>query len=288
MYKYIIMRYYEKKMPQLDDIVFFRFLRTIEGDVSEVDLVEYKGQTALIMPDEIIKIKQKNTSGKIYPERMFTNKIHAALVCGIDEKTNNITLSYRRITDEDKLLRNFGYIEKIHNIAKEINCMYGNTLDTYEKVCRNTVWHIFYKTDVHLTDYDAVYKSILNDPSMLFANNSEIEQEFVETFLGEFRNRIKSTPIVIERCFELRVFEPLGVEKIKTILADVINVQIECVSSPVYKIIVSGSDKKTVEKIIENVISIISNNCKPYKTNLLWMNNVIARDISYTLKQSLR
>lgn len=282
------MTYYKSNFPSIEDIVFFRFSKTTAGDAIEVTLPEYNDHTALIMAGDVSKYK-------INPDKFFGTKLHPAVVQKIDEKAKHIDISYKRVNKTliEQLLHNFSYVEKIHSLSHEIDKLYNKYLlennnedkNTYNKVCANTVWNIFANNNISTSKYENIYQSILDNPNILFSNNVDLESEFIKIFIDNINKRIKGTNIIIVKQFELRVFETNGIDKIKDILSKDLEVsnQIECVSSPIYKITVTHSDKTTAELLINNIVNTITKNSSKYNSNLVWSDTVIVKDKIYSL-----
>lgn len=271
------MTYYGKKIPNIDDIVFVNIIEySTSGTYCK--LIEY-GLEGFILNTELDR--------KVYnPKKVFKiGEIYPVLVLAVTLTENNeyhIDLSFKKINQEDRqmLLDKFVTIQKIYNISKECSIITGLELNI---VLEKTMWVLF-KND-HLSDPKKIYFDILNDPSIFVKKIIEKYPDESKKFILDIKSRISTTNMTVDQKFELIVCEENAIDKLKEILLSSFNnVQMKCISSPVYVASTSGNDKQKCDEILDECMCEIKKKIDKYNCIYREKDRVIAKEQEYSLK----
>lgn len=285
----MLKKFYREQFPKNSDVVSVKLKEvTKEGNVY-VELVEYENINGMILPNEISK-------WYVNPSKIFkSGKTYPCIVLGVDEKKKHIDLSYKKLSDElkQKHEKNFMYMDKIYNLGCDM-------LETYQEhshevdlmsakiiVFENTIWEIFNKTQAKELKYEHVYHNLLEKPCELFLANKSLDENFVIMSLNDFTQRIKSSDIVVSTEFMLTVISENAIDKIKKILSNDLNIEkvkIEAISSPRYKLTVSGTTLENATNVLNKCLGIITRNADANDGDLTWDKNVVVvKDKTYTI-----
>ena len=246
------MFYYNKKLPQLNDIVFVT-IKSFSKNGAYCNLIEYNNIEGLILNTELDRrIKHAN--------RQFTfNNIYPLLVISVFG--DKIDLSYRKINPEERsnYLEQFGYIEKVRQFVRE--CIYITKLDE-ETVYSLTMWK-FFKNSNYLTDAKNIYMTIIKNPLMfMFHAGGKFNEQFME-YIENMKNRIETKIIIIGQNFELFICDEEAIYKLKNLLSyKSNNTEIKYIASPRYQLIISGDEEfcdNEIKKFNEYMNKNISN-----------------------------
>jgi len=281
------MKFYSKPLPNQDDIVFVKIESFSENGIY-CKLSEYDELEGMIQITEIARNRKdsKNAQkvfeiGKIYP------------VCVLKAEKNFIDLSYRKVepSQRAKLLTNFQYIKKIIYLAEELIHL---TKLSEKIVCEKVLWTTITKYEkvvgCSISESEQIqelYNDILGSPEYFVHGIAKSHKEESEIFTNSIRQRVKSSDIVIVRNFELMIFDPQSVDKLKFALTNNISkdVEIKYISSPNYQIYVSGYNNNALEENIKQTMIILEANCKNFKHKLVFEeNNIVIKKKEYYLQ----
>ena len=251
------MRFYSKKYPQVNDIVFVKYNRKTEQYCIIVDLVEY-GIEGMIISSEI-------SNRKVNISKIFGNKILPCIVLNIDEEKGYIDLTYKRVLKEDnqKYLQIYPYLEKLIVLGNELCELYcihnkiNRSNEIEELICTNTIWKLFSKYS--LNEYEQLYDKLITNPEHIFADSSELSIEFINKCIEFYKKRLNATDLVVANDMNLQILESNGLNKLKEILLNSIpekyisKIKLECVSSPKYRFILNAKDDNEIKSILNSI-----------------------------------
>lgn len=281
-------RYYRKLFPVAEDIITAKITGISDDDGIYADCVEYPDLKLFILPTEIKK-------RKINLRKFFSpDKLYPVLTLSVDINKKLADVSYKKINENDRsnYLEKFYVLQKIYKFGLEVSKLYSSftgieLFQSIEFIFDKTIWNIFdefTEHDKNIEDINEFYMSLLEDPLKLFNEDNSLD-EFKEYFIQNIKKRIKITDIVLSTEIKLICLQTGAIEKIKNTLKTDIDsaVQIKCISSPRYELIVTNRDKSKAEELINNTIEIIKNNCGKFNVNFLEQSNIcVLKDKIYS------
>ena len=270
------MLFYEKKYPNVDDIVFVSINSFTENGVY-CKLLEYNNIEAFLLNTELDK--------KIYnPKKMFklTETYPMLVISVVDDK---IDLSYKKIAidSRDSLIDRFHYITKIVWLVKEYHYITKINIDD---VCKLSIWKLFnlplFKNTKEL------YHNILQDITIFTQYLSLEYPHETQEFIDDIQPRITTTEIVISQKFKLIVLNDDALYILKQLLQydDDQTIQIKYVASPTYQILASGPNEDQVTKKIEEYVTILKDKIKQFHTVFELLDRTIVKQQEFILKIS--
>lgn len=261
------MLYYNKIEPLIDDIVFVKISKTTNGGVY-CKLIEYNNIEGLILNTELDRKSRDDKSiYRITDLKKFNNEtIYCARVLRINNQGQpnvNVDLSYKSVNIElrEELIENFGYINKIRNLCDEI--VYFSSLD------ENTV----YENTIRKLDFTnpamPLYYDFLKMPEKFVEHLVQIYPDQSMLFVENMKSRITFTKMTVEQPFELLIYDTDAINKLRDILTyNKDNINVECVSSPIYKIISTNYSLEECNKDITECFKSLEQKTKKYKATI--------------------
>ena len=261
-----------KIVPKEGDIVFVT-IKNLSIAGTYCDLLEYPNLEGFILNTELDrKVRDDKRQIRICDQRKFQfGTTYPALVLSVNK--NGVDLSYKKIDIEtrEELIHKFGYVCKIKQLSDDFVTM---SKLTKEIVYPLTIWK-FVETDYVVSfNQKETFFSFLKNPENFCVHLLPTYPEIVQAFIDSVKGRTTYTTITVEQPFELTIFDVDGITKLKQVLNYVntdpnINISVECVSSPTYKIITSCY---TLDECNTNI-----NNCfKEISTNALQFRSFVA------------
>jgi translation initiation factor 2 alpha subunit (eIF-2alpha) len=245
------MQFYRNEKPNFEDFVMVKITGYSENLGLYCELLEYNNISAVIMKREISKYKLN------YSKKFPIGKTFPCMIYEIDTYKNYINLSYKTLTELTIKKLEAEYVDKLHlyKLFHELDHFLENNFD---KDCvSNMLWDCMdYITENDIT-HKKYYEELLDNPQLIFNFDKEnlITQDIRSRIISSLESRIKKTDITVELQFSLLILENNFVDKIKNILD--IGEKVQCVSSPIYSIVLSGKTvDETKEKFTELLIKL--------------------------------
>ncbi len=248
------MQFYRNEKPSFEDFVMVKVTSYSEKLGLYCELLEYNNISAVIMNTEISKYKLN------YSKKFPIGKTFPCMIYEIDKDKDYINLSYKILTESTIEKLEVEYVDKLHlyKLFHELDHFLENNFD--KNYVSNMLWDCMdYVAENDLT-HKKYYEELLDNPELIFTFDKEnrITLENRNKIISSLNTRIKKTDITVELQFNLLILENNFVEKIKSILD--IGERVQCVSSPVYSIVLSGKTlDETKEKFTELLIKIKDN-----------------------------
>lgn len=228
-------RFYEKKFPEVDDIVMCEVTRVEPTTGAYVALLEYGNLEGMIMASECSRKRIKTVA-----QLLKVGKREPLLVTKVDEVEGFIDLSRKRV-----LLDDIKQCEDRYNNAKKIQVIAKNAAVTLGQELEEMYTKVFWPLDAaYPSAYNAARIS-LEHPEEVFSK-VDISPEWVAAIKEAICSRMKPPEVKIHATFEITCYSEEGIEGIKEVLinarnkanADNKNTQIamRMISSPLYEV----------------------------------------------------
>jgi translation initiation factor 2 alpha subunit (eIF-2alpha) len=242
------MQFYRNEKPNFEDFAMVKITGYSENLGLYCELLEYNNISAVIMKTEISKYKLN------YSKKFPIGKIFPCMIYEIDSYKDYINLSYKRLTEPTIEKLEADYVDKLHlyKLFHELDHFLENNFD--KAYVSNMLWDCMeYVTENDIT-HKKYYEELLDNPQLIFNFDKEnrITQDNRATIISSLDSRIKKTDITVELQFSLLILENNFMDKIKNIFD--IGERVQCVSSPIYSIVLSG---KTVDETKETFTELL-------------------------------
>lgn len=251
------MFYKKKGFPEAGDLLLCTVKKILFHSIF-VDLDEYEGKEGMIHISEIAPGRIRNIRDYVKEDKKIICK-----VLKVDEDKNYIDLSLRRVRTGARATKNNEYKQEqkaeklLEQTGKRLNF---DLKEIYEQV-----------GDAILEEYGSFYNCfqdvVVNGKIVL--DNLNINPKIKEELYSIIIEKIKLPEAKLKYDLKIQYFVGDGIEKIKEILMsmeglskDKINVKCSYISAPYYRIIITGPDYKSIEKIFGYLDNIIKESVK--------------------------
>jgi translation initiation factor 2 subunit 1 len=238
-YKNIQYRMYEKKFPDVDDLVMCKIIE-IFNDGAYVILEEYNNIKGLLLCTEISR-KRVNYVTRLIKE----GKEEVLRVKTIDKEKGFIDLSKKSVKAEEveQFKEKYAKSKAVHVIMKILSKKCNIPID---KLYKEITWPL-YKNYEHA--YDA-FKLALNKFDEVF-KDTKMTEPVKKELMEILRQRMKPKPVNIKSDFIVRCDEFEGIDAIKFALMEGekkstknIPIKFKIISSPLYECSIETINKK--------------------------------------------
>lgn len=237
-------RYYEPKMPEVDDVVMVTVTEIAEMG-AYVQLLEYANQPGMILMSELSRKRIRSINKLV---RVGRNEV--VLVTRVDVDKLYIDLSKRRVVQEDlkkcdekyqraktvnQILRHTGEILDFDAATKEKNQL--------EDLYKKTAWHFDKKYATSGGSY-GMFKEAAQKPEVL--DELDIDAATKEVLLKNIKRRLTPQAVKVRADVEVLCYEYEGINAVKNALraglalaTEEIPLKINLIAPPIYVISVS-------------------------------------------------
>ena len=238
-YKNIQYRMYEKKFPEVDDLVMCKIIE-IFNDGAYVILEEYNNIKGLLLCTEISR-KRVNYVTRLIKE----GKEEVLRVKTIDKEKGYIDLSKKSVKAEEveQYKEKYAKSKTVHVIMKILSIKCNIPID---KLYKEITWPLYKKYE-HA--YDA-FKLALNKFDEVF-KDIKITEPVKKELMEILRQRMKPKPVNIKSDFIVRCDQFEGIDAIKFALMEGekkstknIQIKFKIISSPLYECSIETINKK--------------------------------------------
>ena len=238
-YKNIQYRMYEKKYPEVDDLVMCKIIE-IFNDGAYVILEEYNNIKGLLLCTEISR-KRVNYVTRLIKE----GKEEVLRVKTIDKEKGFIDLSKKSVKAEEveQFKEKYAKSKAVHVIMKILSKKCNIPID---KLYKEITWPLYKKYE-HA--YDA-FKLALNKFDEVF-KDTKMTEPVKKELMEILRQRMKPKPVNIKSDFIVRCDEFEGIDAIKFALMEGekkstknIPIKFKIISSPLYECSIETINKK--------------------------------------------
>jgi len=241
------MLYRKKGLPEVNEIVLCQVTKLFPNSVF-VDLLEYN-DSGMVHISEVSPGRIRNLRDYVSVGRQIV-----CIVLRIDHEKNHIDLSLRRVNSTqrreklDEIKQELKAESLISNLSKKVNIP-ANEL--YRKIVDKVFDHYLY---LHLCFKDVVAGKVNLEKLGI---EKKVAEELTQAVLDKF----KPPKIVLTGEIQLETYSPTGLNKIKTILAEIQKVSSEIsliyLGAGRYQIKLEDYEYKPAEKKFKEVQSIL-------------------------------
>ena len=270
------MFYYKKKEPNVGDIVYVT-IKNVSTAGTYCNLLEYNNMEGLILSTELDrKMRDDKRQIRIHdPKKFDLATTYCAMVLAVNKKTkvdengiesqeiSGVDVSYKRVEIEkrESMLEQFGYLSSIKKLCDEFVFVTKLSSDVVYPL---SIWKF---TEMPNFDAKSKYYDFLKHPETFceFLNESHLEESNV--FVENMKSRITYTTMTVEQLFDFKMFDTDAINKIKQVL-EYTNptTRVECVSSPKYKITVSGYSMEECDQKIKECFDELNAKSKQFRS----------------------
>lgn len=232
-------RMYEKKYPEVDDLVMVS-VKSISEMGAYVSLLEYGDIEGMILLSELSRRRIRSI-----PKLIRVGRQEVVVVLRVDKEKGYIDLSKRRVSGEDiiKFEEKYTKSKTVHSIMRHVaETQQVKLEDLYNK----WGWPL-YKQFGHA--YEA-FKLAISDPVSAF-KNVEIDDETKEVLLSIVKRRLTPQPIRFRADVEITCFSYEGIDAIKEAIraglafdTPELPFKIKLVAAPLYDFVATALDKE--------------------------------------------
>ncbi|CAE6539912.1 unnamed protein product [Rhizoctonia solani] len=285
-----IMRYYQQKYPEVDDLVMVQ-VRQIAEMGAYVKLLEYDNIEGMILLSELSRRRIRSIQKLI---RVGRNEV--VVVLRVDKEKGYIDLSKRRVSPEDitkcedKFMKSKAVASIMRHVATrttgavdeapkegeaapksetkeeekeeeeehDTGLPGGSDEERLEELYEQIVWPLASK---YGHTYDA-FKLALTSPDVFDGLN--ISQPVLNSLIATIARRLTPQPIKLRADIELTCFQPTGIDAIKRALTageavstEAVPVKAKLVAPPFYVLGTNATDKVAGVDILEKAIEAI-------------------------------
>ncbi|KAJ1311138.1 hypothetical protein OPQ81_009639 [Rhizoctonia solani] len=283
-----IMRYYQQKYPEVDDLVMVQ-VRQIAEMGAYVKLLEYDNIEGMILLSELSRRRIRSIQKLI---RVGRNEV--VVVLRVDKEKGYIDLSKRRVSPEDitkcedKFMKSKAVASIMRHVATrttgaveeapkegetkteakeeekeeeeehDAGLPGGSDEERLEELYEQIVWPLATK---YGHTYDA-FKLALTSPEVFDGLN--ISQPVLSSLMATIARRLTPQPIKLRADIELTCFQPTGIDAIKRALTageavstEAVPVKAKLVAPPFYVLGTNATDKVAGVDVLEKAIEAI-------------------------------
>lgn len=285
-----ITRFYQKEFPDHDDIVMVQINKESEYGYNCV-LLEYGNMEGFLSISELVK-------GKYVKKHLLkSDEVCSLTVIKVDPHKKLVDLSRKRMNDADTKLMTIKYdaCSKINKLMNECYIMHikycninNDQTHPIDQIMNDTIWKLYNENNED-TDYDTLYRNILENLNLLFPSDL-FSDEFVDKAKNNIIQRIVKNDMTMESDLTLLVTKEDAVSKIKQIFTtslityDKYQINILICSPPHYKIRIMGPCKIKAQEILEEIKQNIVDNSKQYSAMLKFGDIKVREESQYKIK----
>jgi len=273
-------RFYEKKYPDVDDLVMVN-VKSIAEMGAYVSLLEYNNIEGMILLSELSRRRIRSVSKLIRVGRQ-----EVVVVLRVDKEKGYIDLSKRRVAPEEvaKCEEKYNKAKAVHSIMRHVSeTMQKNIEDLYVQFG----WPLYQKFG-HA--YDA-FKIAITDPDSVF-KEINVEEDIKACLIKNIQRRLTPQPVKVRADLEVTCFHYEGIDAIKAALKAGENygtkdfpVNIKLVAPPLYVMVGTYLDKEYGVNHLTKAIEVIQEELTKRKGELIIKN--APRSVSATDEQEL-
>ena len=240
------MRFYEKPLPDTDEIVMCQ-VRQIAEMGAYVKLLEYDDAEGMILLSELSRRRIRSIQKLI---RVGRNEV--VVVLRVDKEKGYIDLSKRRVSPEDvvKCEERSSKSRAVNSIESHVS----HKLDyPIEKIYEKVVWPLD-RTYGH--SYDA-FKLSVTEPGKVLSG-IEIDENVRRELEANIARRLTPQPVKVRADVEVSCFGYEGIDAVKNALrageaasTESIPIKIKLVAPPLYVLVTHTTDKQGGLNLLE-------------------------------------
>ncbi|KAJ1736766.1 hypothetical protein H4S06_002888 [Coemansia sp. BCRC 34490] len=242
-------RFYESKLPEVDDVVMVRIVRIAEVG-AYVALEEYNDTEGVILMKELSKRRIRSVQKLVRIGRR-----EAAVVQRVDKEKSYIDLSKSKVTTEEAVQCNDKYQKSkmVHTVITHVAKKVGMEPEAlYEKVG----WPLYRK---YGHAYDA-FKMAVADPEAVFGEFA-LDRPLYDELMTNISRRLTPQKVKLRADLEIQCYGPEGVEAVRraikaaeSVSTEETPIKIRLIAPPTYVMSTTSLNKTEDIELMERAI----------------------------------
>ncbi|KAJ2662799.1 hypothetical protein IWW48_001677 [Coemansia sp. RSA 1200] len=242
-------RFYESKLPEVDDVVMVRIVRITEVG-AYVALEEYNDTEGVILMKELSKRRIRSVQKLVRIGRR-----EAAVVQRVDKEKSYIDLSKSKVTTEEAVQCNDKYQKSkmVHTVITHVAKKVGMEPEAlYEKVG----WPLYRK---YGHAYDA-FKMAVADPEAVFGEFA-LDRQLYDELMTNISRRLTPQKVKLRADLEIQCYGPEGVEAVRraikaaeSVSTEETPIKIRLIAPPTYVMSTTSLNKTEDIELMERAI----------------------------------
>ncbi|CAO1632875.1 unnamed protein product [Sympodiomycopsis kandeliae] len=244
------MRYYEKPLPDVDEVVMCQ-VRQIAEMGAYVKLLEYDNAEGMILLSELSRRRIRSIQKLI---RVGRNEV--VVVLRVDKEKGYIDLSKRRVSPDDviKCEEKYNKSKAVHSILAHVAGKLsagteGGATDAGDKKLAELYETVAWPLDKKFGhSYDA-FKLAVSEANVVFGGMT-IDETVLKELQANIARRLTPQPVKIRADVEVTCFGYEGIDAIKRALqkaeslsTEVVPIKVKLVAPPLYVLVSHSTDK---------------------------------------------
>ncbi|PWN41079.1 putative SUI2-translation initiation factor eIF-2 alpha chain [Ceraceosorus guamensis] len=257
------MRFYEKTLPDAEDVVMVQ-VRQIAEMGAYVKLLEYDGVEGMILLSELSRRRIRSIQKLI---RVGRNEV--VVVLRVDKDKGYIDLSKRRVSPEDiiRCEERFNKSKAVHSILAHVS---GKLNKPLEELYEAISWPLDKKFG-HA--YDA-FKLAVTESETVFTG-LELDADVQRELQANIARRMTPQPVKIRADVEVTCYNAAGIDGIKSALqaaedlqTEEIPIKVKLIAPPLYVLVTNSTDKQGGIDLLKKALTTIDASIKKSGGNL--------------------
>ncbi|CAO1635801.1 unnamed protein product [Parajaminaea phylloscopi] len=271
------MRYYEKSLPDIDEVVMCQ-VRQIAEMGAYVKLLEYDNAEGMILLSELSRRRIRSIQKLI---RVGRNEV--VVVLRVDKEKGYIDLSKRRVSADDviKCEERYNKSKAVQSILAhvagklstgEVAAGSGNVSEAGEAKLKELYEQVAWPLDKKFGhSYDA-FKLAVSEPEAVFGApeiKDKVDAIVVKELQANIARRLTPQPVKIRADVEVTCFGYEGIDAIKKALlkaealsTEVVPIKVKLVAPPLYVLVSHSTDKVGGIALLEQALKEIETEIK--------------------------
>eukprot|EP00759_Apiculatamorpha_spiralis_P008419 PhF_6_TR1543/c0_g1_i1/m.2814/K03237/EIF2S1; translation initiation factor 2 subunit 1 len=249
-------RYYEKKLPDVDDFVMVK-VKQVGETAAYVNLIEYNNVEGMVPFTELSRKRIRSIS-----KHIKVGSYEVMTVIRVDKERGYVDLSKKKVSDNDlkQCEERYAHAKMVHGIMQ--STIQQNPTFTMENLYTVIGWPMYRKFE-HA--YDGFKLALTNKEKVMAA--IEITKETAPVFealLAEIHRRMKTSAYRIIAEIEVTLYTPEGIDGIKEVLlhaetvgTEDVPIKVHIVAAPQYVVRTATMDKALGLEAVKKAVDVI-------------------------------
>ncbi|CDJ60584.1 eukaryotic translation initiation factor 2 alpha subunit, putative [Eimeria maxima] len=243
------MRFYERKFPNLEELVMVKVQRIAEMG-AYVSLLEYNNMEGMILMSELSKRRFRSVT-----KLVKVGRLEAVMVLRVDAVKGYIDLSKSRVSPEDivKCEERYSKGKKVHQTVRHVALKHNLRVD---ELNAKVIWPL-YKKYGHALD---ALKAAAIDPDEVFGG-LDVAEDVKQSLIQDIQLRLAPQALKLRARVDVWCFGREGIEAVRDALTagkavsdDKVEITVKLIAPPQYVIVTSCFDKEMGMQKIQEIM----------------------------------